>query len=965
MSFFKKILPWSTFGQMSLVLLLVCLVSGILLAIPFDINNPYNSISLLILVNPSASWLRNIHYWSANIFLVFALIHIYDHFSRNYKIKISRGIWFRLSIGVLVIFLAMLTGFLLKADADSLQARRILDELIKGIPLVGSFLSVSLFGASESLQVVYVHHIATFTIFIVIIILEHNKTIWPPLKETVIVMLFLLVVSFFFQAPLHDGLNPVIKGPWYFVGLQEILHWLTTPTLSILLILLFVLLIFFVPFTSSKKQFLTKRLLLILSLIYFGLTITGYFFRGPNWQWIWPGEKNYSYYIYNPLKILKIDFTSSGNDVKQALVSPDVFGRKEGCLACHADVSGFSASHNPEALGCFSCHGGDPFTLNKNDAHYGMILIPGNLADAERTCGTTDCHPDIVKRVNTGLMATLSGMISVDRFVFDEQNNPDKLTTLPHLGNTAADEHLKNLCVRCHLGNEKDTLGPVAETSRGGGCLACHLNYNKHAEKALNAFLKNTGDTTHLRFHPSVDLNVTNDHCFGCHSRSGRISTNYEGWHETTLDAERLKTQDTRYKTQEPGTKSQEPRTKNQEPRLKIPNSPEGMPSAKTQNSELSRRDAFGTNSKLQTYRIVEGNRVFRFIQDDVHHRMGMECIDCHHSYELMGDGTLYAHEEDQVDIQCSDCHFDGEPRLLEPHQLDNESAIIASLRFENSAGKKYLATQKRNNPLINTWYKNDTAFLIGKNSKKVFAMKPPAGVCSRDNVHSNLNCTSCHAGWAPSCIGCHNEYDRNEPGYNMLANKEQTGSWVEYTGEYNAYLPALGIREEGEKKTVIPVIPGMVLTIDLKSFDKKAHDSLIFKRLFAPAAPHTTQSEGRNCKSCHNDPVALGFGDGKLDYQIENGKGKWVFFPKYEDNIHDGLPEDAWTGFLTDRTGVTSTRTNVRPFSVEEQKKILTVGACLTCHEENSEIMQETLLDFKKVLARKSEKCILPDWKK
>jgi hypothetical protein len=106
---------------------------------------------------------------------------------------------------------------------------------------------------------------------------------------------------------------------------------------------------------------------------------------------------------------------------------------------------------------------------------------------------------------------------------------------------------------------------------------------------------------------------------------------------------------------------------------------------------------------------------------------------------------------------------------------------------------------------------------------------------------------------------------------------------------------------------------------------------------------------------------LALGYGDGRLDYKVENGKGKWIFFPKYENNIHDGLPEDAWTGFLEERAGVISTRTNVRPFSLEEQQKILTVGACLTCHDENSGIMRETLVDYRKVLSRKSSKCILP----
>ncbi|NIW47413.1 MAG: hypothetical protein GWN30_22530 [Gammaproteobacteria bacterium] len=37
-----------------------------------------------------------------------------------------------------------------------------------------------------------------------------------------------------------------------------------------------------------------------------------------------------------------------------------------------------------------------------------------------------------------------------------------------------------------------------------------------------------------------LTVQVTDQHCFGCHSRSARISTNYEGWHETLLDTEEM-----------------------------------------------------------------------------------------------------------------------------------------------------------------------------------------------------------------------------------------------------------------------------------------------------------------------------------------------------------------------------------------------------------------------------------------
>ncbi len=60
----------------------------------------------------------------------------------------------------------------------------------------------------------------------------------------------------------------------------------------------------------------------------------------------------------------------------------------------------------------------------KNFAHKGMIIIPGNLSDAERTCGTTNCHPGIPQRINNSLMNTMSGAVSVNRFAFDELKKP-------------------------------------------------------------------------------------------------------------------------------------------------------------------------------------------------------------------------------------------------------------------------------------------------------------------------------------------------------------------------------------------------------------------------------------------------------------------------------------------------------------------------------------------------------------
>ncbi len=82
---------------------------------------------------------------------------------------------------------------------------------------------------------------------------------------------------------------------------------------------------------------------------------------------------------------------------------------------------------------------------------------------------------------------------------------------------------------------------------------------------------------------------------------------------------------------------------------------------------------------------------------------------------------------------------------------------------------------------------------------------------------------------------------------------------------------------------------------------------------------------------------------------------------PQFSNHKEDNLPKDAWIGFIKTRDETSTTRLNTRPFTVEEQKRILLVGACLTCHEENSEVMKESLDNFEKVLKSITKKCILP----
>ena len=176
-----------------------------------------------------------------------------------------------------------------------------------------------------------------------------------------------------------------------------------------------------------------------------------------------------------------------------------------------------------------------------------------------------------------------------------------------------------------------------------------------------------------------------------------------------------------------------------------------------------------------------------------------------------------------------------------------------------------------------------------------------------------------------------------------------------------------MGVRENKEGRTIEPAIPGMIMTVDLNSYTKKTNeDALLFHRLYAPNSPHTTTKEVRDCASCHTNSAALGYGNGKLVYNIKDNKGTWSFTPEYALNIHDNLPEDAWIPFLknVDKKIVNSTRQDFRPFTVKEQKELLLVGACLQCHKDDSKVMRQTIeIGLKPMLKKISKDCILPNY--
>ncbi len=125
------------------------------------------------------------------------------------------------------------------------------------------------------------------------------------------VTFILLLISLFFDAPLEDLANPLVtpnpgKAPWYFTGIQELIHYTNKPVIPAIIVpLLIFLWLFLIPYIDRKPttRFASlfnqifiggekRRILIALFTIFiFGaliFTIIGSLFRGENWSLVLP-----------------------------------------------------------------------------------------------------------------------------------------------------------------------------------------------------------------------------------------------------------------------------------------------------------------------------------------------------------------------------------------------------------------------------------------------------------------------------------------------------------------------------------------------------------------------------------------------------------------------------------------------------------------------------------------------------
>ena len=172
----------------------------------------------------------------------------------------------------------------------------------------------------------------------------------------------------------------------------------------------------------------------------------------------------------------------------------------------------------------------------------------------------------------------------------------------------------------------------------------------------------------------------------------------------------------------------------------------------------------------------------------DVHLARGMQCVDCHFTTDVHGNGLLYGEPRAATAIECIDCHgtVEKRPTLMTSGtggRLENGQVLPNDLakgttpwgpRFYWQGNKLFQRSMM--SPDI-TWEVPQTADTIDPTSSHYNAKSAYAKTLRRDGrswgdvpavasgekskcqlAHSNTNvsCQICHTSWATSCFGCH-----------------------------------------------------------------------------------------------------------------------------------------------------------------------------------------------------------------
>ena len=212
-------------GAWSLICLYISVLSGIIVGLQYDYSTPFYSSTSIELLAPFGRYFRSLHFFSSQFFFLLTCIHLVAIYSKSLHYKGSE--WLKLTVTLPVIIMLLFTGYVLRGDITGMSAGSIAENIIQTVPLFGEMLDNSLFAISKvGLRNVYIHHVISFDFLFLLLAWNHLRTYRITITENPGAIILVLIFSVFVSAPLDRDIGGIdyIAGPWFFLGLQELLR---------------------------------------------------------------------------------------------------------------------------------------------------------------------------------------------------------------------------------------------------------------------------------------------------------------------------------------------------------------------------------------------------------------------------------------------------------------------------------------------------------------------------------------------------------------------------------------------------------------------------------------------------------------------------------------------------------------------------------------------------------------------
>lgn len=250
-------------GGMALVLFGLLLCTGVLMMFAYEPSpdRAWQSVASLQGDTLFGELIRGVHYWSANLLIPISVLHLLRVFLTGAYHGRRRANW-HLGLGIIFfVLMSGFTGYLLPWDQTAYWAITICTEMLGQVPGIGPAMQSIVLGGTEigsaTMINFYALHVAVTPLAMLALLTWHfwqvrlaGGVVLPAIRPedtrddmravpfsdlllreavvTVVLIAAVLVLAFFFVAPLGDPANPGIspnpaKAPWYFLGLQELL----------------------------------------------------------------------------------------------------------------------------------------------------------------------------------------------------------------------------------------------------------------------------------------------------------------------------------------------------------------------------------------------------------------------------------------------------------------------------------------------------------------------------------------------------------------------------------------------------------------------------------------------------------------------------------------------------------------------------------------------------------------------